>query len=570
MKYKNIIIFFLITLILTSLIGCGLRENDIGQEENLENDTDNLEDIIPKVGGSVSIPLTNFSTLNPLLTDNSSYYHFSKLIFEGLFDFDENLKPRPKLAESYKISQDGKTVSIKIKEGIQWHDGQALTSEDIEFTIDAIKKSTLDSTYGRVFRESLGLEDNLNLSTFINSEIIDSRNIEIIFDREFANVLGVLTFPIIAKHAFPHIEAALSIEDYKPLGTGPFKFEDYEKFKSVNLKGNWEYWDGPIYIENIMGRVLDDNGLILTSFETGQIDFAFSMGVDWDKYRQNKRIKVYEYISSDYEFLGFNFAGDKFTEEEGIALRKAINYGIDRQNIIENQYLGHGTQIDVPIHPKSYLLDDISEIYGFNLNFAREELLKAGFIDNDEDGILESSQGIPLNLRLLTNTSNLSRLRTGEIIIEDLRKLGIEVSLVENISNMKLLSQEDKDIQWDLVEDNLAKGNFDIALLGWKTSVIPNISYMFHSSNIKDTNFIKYENELMDRLLENSLNSGLGNKQENYKALQEHILDQLPYVSLFYKNQALLVDSGIKGDLSPNFYNLYNGLDKCFVLYEKN
>lgn len=567
MKSKNKIVYIMLVVIISLSVGCKIQ-SPIEEGQIPIVDDGIMEELEAVEGGMVSIPLTNFSTLNPLITDNSSYYHFSKLIFQGIFEFDDNLKPTLSLGESYKLSEDGKTISIKLRDDVKWHDGNPLTSLDVEFTIDAIKKANMDSTYGKLFGDSVSIDGNLNLRRFINTKIIDEKNIDIIFDREFSNVLDILTFPIIPKHRFPSLQAALATEDYLPMGTGPFRFVGYEKFKSVNLKKNLDYWDGPVYIEEIMGRVLDDNELILTSFETGQIDLAFSMDVDWDKYRQNNRIKSFEYISAGYEFLGFNFKDENISKEEAIALRKAINYGIDRQNIIENVYLGHGSQVDLPLHPRSYLMDDISDKYGYNLNIAKEELRKGGYIDRDGDGIVEDQEGNPLDLILLTNTYNSSRFRTGEIIIEDLRKLGINVTLFQEDTRSGFASQEEKDTQWNIMEDNLQKGNYHLVLLGWKTSVIPNISHMFHSSKLKTSNFINYQDEIMDKLLENSLESSLASKKINYKDLQKHILEDLPYVSLFYKNEALLVDSRIKGEINPSFFNLYRGLEKCFILKE--
>lgn len=572
MKHKNKILLFFIVLFFLTLSGCRFeKSNDINDLETTDIEENIIENLEPVEGGKISIPLTNFSTLNPLLTDNSSYYHFSKLIFQGIFEFDDNLKPSLKLGESYEISEDGKRVFIKLREDVKWHDGQALTSSDVKFTIDSIKKAGINGTYGKIFNEGVSINEEINLNSFINSNIIDTHNIEIVFDREFSNILEILTFPIIPKHIFPNSIGVLNIDDYRPMGTGPFKFMDYERFKSVNLKRNTEYWDGTVYIEEIVGRVLEDDNLILTSFESGQIDFAFSKDVDWDKYRQNKRINVYEYISSEYEFLGFNFQNQNFSQEQSIAIRKAINYGIDRQSIIENQYLGHATQIDIPFHPDSFLVSDIANQYGYNVNFAKEELKDAGYIDSDGDGILEDMEGNPLKFTLLTNTYNLSRLRTAEIIIEDLRKIGIDISLSKNIERDYSISQEEKDGEWTNIESNLATGSYDIVLLGWKTSVIPNIGYMFHSTKVLDTNFIKYEDEDMDRLLGLSLNSSYNKKQENYKLLQENILNNLPYVSLFYKNKALLADSKIKGELKPKFFNLYDGIENCFIIdQEKN
>lgn len=367
------------------------------------NNGGNFNDIElePKAGGQVIIPLTNFNTLNPLLTTNLSYYYFSKLIFEGLFDFDIDLNVVPKLAESYFIFNEGKTISIELKDDIRWHDGVSLTTDDVAFTIDVIKYSNGESTYGNLLKNNLGI-DKINYNSVISTKIIDEKIIEITFDRAYLNNLEVLTFPIIPKHVFEErnyrnsIINALKTDNYTLIGTGPYKFLSYEKQKYVNLIKNKDYWNGTPYIDEIVGKVLDDDELILTAFETGQINFASTVGFDWDKYRQNDRIKVLEYISPNYEFLGFNFNSELMIGEKGQAIRKAIAYGINRQDLIYKVYLGHGTQIDVPIHPDSYLLSTDGYTYGYNKDLASDILKDAGFSDIDGDKILEIKKAINL------------------------------------------------------------------------------------------------------------------------------------------------------------------------------
>ena len=243
-------------------------------------------------------------------------------------------------------------------------------------------------------REKIGLGQAVNFNSVINTKIINNRAIEINFDKPYLNNLEILTFPIIPKHHFiakgsNAIVKALEIDDYIPIGTGPYKFDSYEKNKTIKLSRNTDYWNGSPFIQQVIGKVLDDEKLILTAFETGQINMATTLGVDWDKYKQNSRIKVLEFISPNHEFLAFNYNNPLLSGELGLAIRKAIYYGINRQDIIHKVYLGHGTQIDIPLHPDSYLISDKAFSYGFNKEKAIEILEEAGFKDLDDDGILE-------------------------------------------------------------------------------------------------------------------------------------------------------------------------------------
>lgn len=554
-------------------IGCD--GNKMGLETNKEGDQTKMVTAGgPIQGGQIILPLTTFNTLNPLNTENNSYYHFSKLIFEGLFEFDNDLNVVSQLAESYRIKDNGRTIEVKLRDDVLWHDGEKLKAEDVVFTVNTIKYANNNSSYGQLFSEAMGSHAPSNIRTIMDISIQDDRNIVINFDKGFSNNLEVLTFPIIPKHIFTRetennsdFARALEIDNYKVIGTGPFKFESYEKMKQIILKSNDRYREGKPYIDEIIGRVIGTEEDILTAFETGQINMATTIGVDWEKYSQNNRINILEYISPNYEFLGFNFSKEIFSGEDGQNLRRAIAYGIDRQAIIETVYLGHGTQTDVPIHPDSWLASEESNSFGYNLDAAKQELKKIGWEDRDGDGILEDSNGTNISLSILTNSYNLIRSKTAQMIKADLLKLGIVVN-IESEDVKDDLIKEDIGAQWMKVNEQISKGDYDIVLLGWNLSVIPELSFAFHSSQIPyNTNMIKYSNGEMDEMLEETFLKGTREEKiKSYEKLQKLIVTDLPYVSLFFKNKALLVDSKIVGDLNPVFFNPYKGIEKCYIL----
>lgn len=571
MKHKRLILIFLVVLIFTTACQA---QNDLSSDNNVKEEIEELVEYSIAEGGNVIIPLTNFDTLNPLMTENSSYYFFSKLIFEGLFDFDKSLNLTPQLAKDYTIENDGKVITIDLKDNVYWHDGEKFSADDVEFTINTIKYANADNTYREMFTRSMGSFSPSDIRRIMDVAVLDETRIQITFDRAFSNNLEVLTFPIIPKHRFSagkvsnqDYRKALEIEDYNPIGTGPFKFQSYEKTKEIILSSYENYRDGKPYIENITGMVLDNEEDILTAFETGQIHMATTITVDWDKYEQNSRIKTYEFVSNNYEFLGFNFEREIFLGDKGQSLRKAIAYGIDRQSIIQNIYLGHATQIDLPIHPDSWLLSDKANSYGYNFELAKREISKLGWTDNNGDGILEDENGNKLSLNLLTNTYNQMRQKTADLIKEDLEKLGVEVNIIPYTEKTDDVTLEDIERQWEEINNLLMSGNFDMVLLGWQLSVIPDLSFAFHSSQIGyNSNFIRYSNEKMDQLLENAFLDGNRHKKiENYEKLQDLIIEDLPYVSLFFKNKALLIDSKIMGDMDPTFFNPYRGIEKAYI-----
>ena len=571
MKLKKIVSSIIILLLLISITACNTDNIDEEIKVNYEEENIVYE---PIEGGQIVLPLTNLSTLNPLMTENISYYHFGKLIFEGLFQIGDNLNVIPQLAEDYSITNEGKTIAIRLKKGVRWHDGSEFTSKDVGFTISTLKYGKDTSPYYNMFQATDDIFSLTADSIITDFNIIDDYTIDIHFNDGSSNNLELLTYPIIPQHVFAESKntfaSALELENYVPIGTGPYKFVEYEKFKNISLIAFSGYREGKPYITNIYGKVLEDDKLIVTAFETGQLSMANSLGVDWDKYKSNNRIKAIEYISNNYEFIGFNFEKEIFQEESGLAIRKAINYGIDRQAIISKVYLGHASQIDVPIHPDSWLLTEDANTYGYSIEKAKEVLKQANWIDRDNDGILENENGEKLTIKILTNGNNQLRLNTTDMLIDDLKRLGFEVIKDYGEPYFERPTDDSVSIQWEEIQRKINEGDFDLVVLGWEMAIIPNYSSMFHSSDTDlGDNFIRYRNEKMDELLLNIHNAtNREYKKRAYSYLQELIVNELPYVSLFYKNRALLVDARIQGDLNPTFFNPYNGLKNCFIPVE--
>lgn len=567
-KSKIILILLAISILITACQPMSERLSKTVQDEEKKEEKIDLE---PVEGGEISLPLTNFSTLNPLLTENQYYYNFTKLIYEGLFEFDDDLNVVELLASEYNIIENGKVVEIVLKGDVKWHDGVVLSAEDIIFTIETIKNAGSNSIYGELLSKGIASYENPNINNIINATG-SGNNLRISFDRATSNNLEVLTFPIIPKHVFGTIGEALKTDNYKIVGTGPFKYESYTNMKGLNLVANTEYRNGRPYLDRVSGKVLDNEEDVLRAFETGQVNMALSVGIDWEKYGKNSRVKIVEYVSSDYEFLGFNFQKEIFAEEKGNDLRKAIMYGINRESIVDRIYLGHATVNDLPIHPESWLNSESSNTYGYSKEKSIAKLEKAGFKEKDESGFYKKDNGERLSLDLITDTLNPIRNGIALSIKDDLSGIGIEINIVPEAVRTKSTTNGQIQEQWISIKDKIGRGDFDIALSGWRLSTIPDLSFMFHSGHIgRDFNFIRYSDADMDSKLVNSLNQGgsRDSKKNAYADLSEALVNKLPYGSLFFRNKALLLDKKIQGKINPNVFNPYRGIEKIFLNTEE-
>ncbi|HZK57794.1 MAG TPA: ABC transporter substrate-binding protein, partial [Clostridia bacterium] len=338
-------------------------------------------------------------------------------------------------------------------------------------------------------------------------------------------------------------------EDLNIVGTGMYKIEEYDKSRKISLVRNDDYWGDKPYIEEINVLIVPDEKAQLSLFENGDIDFVYTDIADWGKYTDDKTIRHEEFVISDYEFIGVNFRKDILND---INIRKAIAYGIDREKIVDNICLGHATVTDYPVMPNSWLYDYEKIQLGLNPNLVSTFLGRAGYTLKENSDFVVNEKGKTINLKLITNTGNKLREQIALFIQDDLNKVGIQLEI--------------EFLEWDDLKEQLATNNYDLFLGGWELSYIPDITNMFHSSAIDSTNFIAYNNEKLDILLDTYLNGNNSTlKKQRLSDIEEHIVKELPYISLFFKNGAVIVNKKIKGDLKPHSYNMFSNINNWYI-----
>jgi peptide/nickel transport system substrate-binding protein len=502
--------FFMLLIFVLLITGCA---SNVGQEEqpDLQEPEENAE---PASGGTLKLSVTSFNTLNPLYNNNAALFQLHHLVYESLVTFDQKMDIQPLLAESWEISEDSQSIDFVLKKGITWHDGIPFSAEDVIFTVNLIKGNMKEIQNPSIFKTSL-------------QQISDIREIEagvirVTFSRAIGNGLEVMTFPILPKHLFTN--NLTNIEEFPMIGTGPYQLKEYESMRKIVLEKNNQYWKKKPFIDEIEVMVVPDAEAQLSLFENGELDLAQPIAIDWAKYVDDKNVNVYEYVSNHYELLGFNFKNKMMQD---INLRKAIAYSIDRHELVKNIYLNHGTVTDAPINPSSWLFDEDSIQYGYDISEANKILEESGYTMNSSSQIRTDENNISLKFRLITNKDNIIREKTAYFIQNELSKAGIEIEV-------QLL-------EWEEFQQRVNKGNFDLILAGWELSIIPDLSFAFHSSQIGKTNFISFQDEAMDELLESIFT--IGNrmeKQNQYKNLQNYIAQEVPYVSLLFKNGSIL------------------------------
>lgn len=536
-RRKNIcmILIFILSML---IVGCNQLKGEGGNPEQMPE-----EKRKPVVGGELVLPITQFDTLNPMLNKNESVYFFNNLIYDGLIQLDGKLQAQPALATEWTPTEDGAGWIFQLRSNVFWHDGQPFTAEDVKFTIDTLKLSETSTNRSIYSGFVKGIK---------STKILSENRILIEMDSPINSAIEIFQFPIIPKHKFRNSEEVYKEPKDLLVGTGRYKVDAYKGSKYIKLAMNEGYWENKPYVPTIIGKIVPDYAAALTSVEANETSLAKATDFDWEKYSEDKTLKIYEYTTLEYEFLSFNFNKELLADKN---IRTAIAYSIDRPALVNEVYLGHATITDTPVHPHSWLYDESAKKYGKEVEKAKKILEGANWRDEDKDGILENEGGKRLTLHLLVNHDNPQRVETADLIASQLKEIGMEV-IVEKVN-------------WEEYQYRLFANRFDIALGGWKLSTVPDLSFALHSAYKGSTNFTGYAHPEMDRLLvEAAMAKSSEVRKQKYKEIQKRFIEDLPYFSLFFKNSALIAKDYVKGNVDPRPYNIYYSIDQWYVLDE--
>ena len=336
--------------------------------------------IIPASGGTYIEGLVGFPRfINPVYADMSDIDKaLTELIFSGLMKYNKDGEIVTDLAESYKILEDGKIYEFTLQDNLVWQDSRPLTVDDIIFTIETIQNPEIKSALRSVW---LG----------ISTEKVSDLTIRFTLKNESSVFLENCTLKIIPKHVWekvPTANFALSSKNLEPISSGPYKLDKITQdtdgaITSISLGKNNNY-NGSTYISNISFKFFQTEEDLISAYNTKKIDgFSLSTG----DFPENGNIISFSLPRYFAVFLNL----EKGSIFESKNVRLALNYGTDKEAILNNFFYGKGERVNSPILPDIYGFEEPSIIYEYNTEKANELLDDEGFLIK-EDGFREKEQ----------------------------------------------------------------------------------------------------------------------------------------------------------------------------------
>jgi peptide/nickel transport system substrate-binding protein len=373
----------------------------------------------PRRGGVLHVHLASEQRiLNPALRASTGVYIVTGKIIEALVDLDENGKIVPVLATSWQSTPDGKTVTFKLREGVFWHDGKPFTSADVQYNALELWKKHLN--YSTALQQHLEAVDTPDAHTAIFRY---SRPIPL---ELLLRALADLGY-VVPRHLFEGTNVLENPANTAPVGTGPFKFVEYQRGQHIIAERNPDYWrKGLPYLDRIVWRIITDNAAAAAAVETGQIHLSaysqLSMA-DIDRLSHNNNLLVTVKGSEANLYnntVEFNFRSKVISD---IHVRRAIAHAINVPFFIENFLYGQGKPATglIPSSSAAFYPKNSRFPYPFDRKQA-EKLL-------DEAGYKRGTDGTRFSLRLVQVPNGEDSPLFATYIQQSLGEIGIKVDI---------------------------------------------------------------------------------------------------------------------------------------------
>ncbi len=519
---KSARLFVLLTLIFC-LVSCGGEERSSGPAGEKSGSAEHYEpahgDMI--IEGSIG----DASVLLPVLASDSASFAVTGQVFNGLLKYDKDIKLVGSLAERWDISEDKLKIRFFLRKGVKWQDGKPFTSKDVEYTYKVYVDPKTPTAYATDF---------LRVKEF---KVLDDHTVEVTYDKPYAPALGSWTQGILPSHLLKGKDITQSPLKRHPIGTGPYRFKEWNTGEKIVIDAYPDYFEGRPYINRVVTRVIPDRATMFLELKAGRVDNMPLTPMQYQRQTQTKWFKEnfnkYKYLSFGYTYLGYNLKDWKFKDK---LVRQALTTAINRESMLQGVLLGLGRVAYAPYKPDTIWHNPNVKKFPYDPEKAKKMLAEAGWKDTDGDGILDKD-GKPFEFTIITNQGNDERKNAATIVQRDLRQVGISVKI--------------RIYEWSAFLKNfINKRKFEACLLGWGIGIEPNQIDIWNSKKTgeHELNFISYNNPEVDRLLELGVSTyDAKERKKYYDKFQEIIAEDQPYTFLWVGEALPIISSRFHG-----------------------
>jgi peptide/nickel transport system substrate-binding protein len=482
----------------------------------------------PRYGGTLIITIAgNPPTLNPGLTTAADALVPACKMFNGLTWVDRSFAPQPELAESWKITDAGLRVAFALRKNVRWHDGRPFSSADVKFTFEQVLAKYHPRT-------------KVALANLKGVETPDAHTAVMQFSKPYGPLLQQVNCEeaaILPRHLYEGTDLLKNPRNWEPIGTGPFKFQEFVGSSHLAMRRNDDFWrEGLPYLDRLIVKIIPDPMARILALEAGEVDYiqtTYLLRQEVARLAQKPGLQVNYDSDLPGDFLLFFNLRQKPLGDKRV--RQALAMAINRDQLVEQVLYGLGnpgrSAIDSRIKWAHNPEVDYRQLYPFDPARAGRLL--------DEAGYPRGAGGVRLRLRLLFKAAWAGHPAMADIIRSNLQDLGVQLTL--------------EPLEAQVADDRaFNKFDFDLALYYFTTVGDPGVGisrvYVTNEGRRPFTNPTGYSNPRVDELFARGGSFLLQEERRRpYFEVQRILADDLPTLVLAERTEVDAASAKFKG-----------------------
>ncbi len=470
--------------------------------------------------------------LNPMIGYETSALELFHLNYDYLVGFKaSDLQPTPELATSWTHSEDGKVWTFKLREGVKWQDGEPFTADDVVFTFTTIIEDEVANYVG--------------YTEYIETvKALDPQTVEFTCSKAKTNMLG-MPIPILPEHIWSKLTAAQITNTFPNtppmIGTGPFQVVEWKRGEYVRAVANKDYWRGAPKADEVVWSLYKNQDTMAADLKSGALQVAWDIPqAQFEPLNADQNLTAVGGVLNGFNHMGFNCYAGKASLGNPVlkdaAFRRALNWAIDKQKIVDIGYFGHAQPATTIIRANYYKppLDyhwqpAEGEVYTFDPARAGSELDAAGYKDADGDGVREDAAGKPIELRLYARSQSATDQRVGKLLTGWFEAIGLKIDY--QVIDEGAMSDKIYNYKGDTFAPD-----YDMFLWYWYSDPDPNfILSVLTTAQVGSWSDTQWSDAEYDKLYtqQQTTLDPEARKQLIWK-MQQIAYDQSPYITLTY------------------------------------